>query len=152
MKNLTATICLTIAVLLGSAGESNAQGVDGSWVVTDHAGEAWSANIEEIIGKTQIFDRGWAEGVFFECDFGGRSSVYTSYRIDEFLANKEFILFKELGFLNKYDGEIFVHRITCDGKKQKNRQVLYPFVSIKPDWTKSFYLYEGGIYSLSYQN
>lgn len=152
MRNLTITLCLTIAVLLGGARESNAQGVDGRWVVTDHAGDAWFANVKEIIGKTQTFDKGWAEGVFFECDFGGRSSAFTSYRIDEFLDNKEFVLFKDLGFLKKYDGEVFVHRITCDGQKQKSRQVLYPFISIKPDWTKSFYLYEGGIYSLSYKD
>ena len=60
---IAATICLTIAALFGSAGVSNAQGVDGSWIVVDHAGDAWFANVEEIIGKTQPFDRGWAEVV-----------------------------------------------------------------------------------------
>jgi len=94
MRNLTATLCLAIVVLLVSAGVSNSQGVDGSWVVTDHAGDTWFANVEEIIGKTQMFDRGWAEGVFFESDFRGLSKARTSYRIDEVLANKEFVLFK----------------------------------------------------------
>jgi hypothetical protein len=152
MRELTATLCLTIAVLLGSAGVSYSQGVGGKWTVTEHSGEYWYISPNDVVGKTQYFFKGMSEGVFLNCDYDGQSYTYTTYDKDEFLGNKEFELFKKLKVLEIYDGKVFVHRITCGGLKTGRRQVLYPFVTIKPDWTRAFYLFEGGIFTLKYSS
>ena len=74
----------------------------------------------------------------------------------EFLGNKEFELanqdnafskvFAEHGLLSD-DTKVFVHRITCNGKKVSDRKVLYPFITLDGS-NKAFYVYEGAIIKL----
>lgn len=64
-----------------------AQFVDTKWKVIDHVGETWFSEPEEIIGKHQEFYKGWAEGVFYSCDYAGQSKTYNIYTQKEFLSN-----------------------------------------------------------------
>ena len=99
-----------------------------------------------------------AKGIFYSCDYGGQIKTYNTYSLDEFLTNKEFDLFakyKDQLFKIKNKpvapSEVFVHRITCNGKDDpKKRQVLYPFVTLgdSEKWKKAFYLFEEAIYIL----
>ena len=50
-------------------------------------GEPWFADPSSIIGKDQEFFKGWAEGVFYECDYKGQSKIFTHYQLEEFLEN-----------------------------------------------------------------
>ena len=73
--------------------------------------------------------------------------------------NKEFELvnqkkafskvFEESGLLNE-NTAVFVHRITCNGKKVADRKVLYPFITVDGS-NKAFYVYEGAIITLEYE-
>ncbi len=86
--------------------------------------------------------------MFYSCDYAGQSYTYTRYTPEEFLANKEFALFNdddmELG-----DGQIYVHRISCNGKEEVARRVIYPFVT-QDDSNKAYFLFEGAIYILEH--
>ena len=124
------------------------QFIDTKWKVMDFLGEAWFADTKNIIGKTQDFYKGWSEGVFYSCDYAGQSATYNSYTPDEFLKNKEFSLFKKFK-VNFIDEEIFVHRITCNGKKGFDRKVMYPFIT-QNNSKKGYYVFEGAIYILEY--
>jgi hypothetical protein len=139
---------LPVILALISTTVSEAQFVDTNWKVVGYVGEAWFANPSKIIGKHQYFFKGEAYGVFYVCDFGGQSKTYTKYTPEEFLANKEFVLFNkddiELG-----DGQLYVHRISCNGPEEVARRVLYPFVT-QDDSNKAYYLFEGAIYILEY--
>ena len=56
--------------------------------------------------------------------------------------------FKKLNI--KFDSnKIFVHRITCNGKKGSDRRLMYPFVT-QDNSNKGYYLFEGAIYHLEY--
>ena len=70
----------------------NAQYIDTKWTVTGYFGELWYAEEEDILGKQQEFFKGWADGVFYSCDYAGQSATYNSYTIKEFIENKEFEL------------------------------------------------------------
>ena len=61
-----------------------AQFLDAKWTVTEYFGELWYAEEEDIIGKQQQFFEGWADGVFYSCDYAGQSSTYNAYTIKEF--------------------------------------------------------------------
>lgn len=132
--------------------------IDTKWTVTDYFGELWFAEEQDIIGKQQEFYKGWAEGAFYSCDYAGQSKTYNTYKLDDFLANKEFDLFKNENVFSKVfsvddkingDTFFFVHRITCNGLKVSDRNVMYPFVTV--DGTnKGFYIYEGAIIILQY--
>ena len=59
----------------------NAQYIDTKWTVTGYFGELWYAEEEDILGKQQEFFKGWADGVFYSCDYAGQSAtclLYTS--------------------------------------------------------------------------
>ena len=127
---------------------SVAQFIDTKWKVIGYVGETWFANPENIIGKYQAFYKGFANGVFYSCDYAGQSMTYNTYSLQDFLRNKEFKLFKENNVLLK-DTTIFVHRITCNGKKDSDRKVMYPFVTVDKS-TKAYYLFEGAIFLLQY--
>ena len=119
------------------------QFIDTKWKVMDFLGEAWFADTKNIIGKTQDFYKGWSKGVFYSCDYAGQSATYNSYTPDEFLKNKEFSLFKK--FKVKFiDEEIFVHRITCNGKKGFDRKVMYPIIT-QNNSKKGYYAFEGPV-------
>mgnify|MGYP001397323019 CR=1 FL=1 len=117
----------------------NAQYIDTKWTVTGYFGELWYAEEEDILGKQQEFFKGWADGVFYSCDYAGQSATYNSYKIKEFIENKEFELvnqdnafskvFTQNGLTNE-NSKVFVHRITCNGKKVVDRKVLYPFITV----------------------
>ena len=136
----------------------NAQYIDTKWTVTGYFGELWFADEEDILGKQQEFFKGWADGVFYSCDYAGQSKTYNTYTIQEFLENSEFGLvnqdkafskvFAENGLFNQ-NTKVFVHRITCNGIKVGDRRVLYPFITV--DGTnKAFYVYEGAIITLKF--
>ncbi len=114
--------------------------------VTDYVGETWFANPNEIIGKEQMYHKGYAEGVFYSCDFAGQSFTNTSYTREEFLENKEFILFKKHN-IEFNNSDIVVYRITCNGENDSDRRVLYPFVR-QDRGNIAYYLFEGAIYTL----
>ena len=116
------------------------------WKVSSFVGETWFSKPEDIIGKYQEFFKGWAEGVFYSCNYAGQSVTYNSYSPSEFLGNKEFSLFGETHVeLNQH--KVYVHRITCNGKNGNDRKVLYPFVT-QENSRKAYYLFEGAIFTL----
>lgn len=146
MKSILAAFAI---ILLSSP--ANADFIDTEWQVSGFAGEAWYADTTEIVGKTQYFERGFAEGVFYTCDFEGQSASYTTYSsVDAFLENPEFETFNLVAENLRNAGDtIFVHRISCNGSgNPANRRVLYPFVTTDQR-ASAFYLFEGAIYILS---
>ena len=134
----------------------SAQYIDTKWTVTGYFGEFWFAEEANIFGKQQEISKGWADGVFYSCDYAGQSATYKTYTMTEFLRNKEFELvnqgnafskvFAEHGLMSD-DTKVFVHRITCNGKKVSDRKVLYPFITVDGS-NKAFYVYEGAIIKL----
>ena len=127
---------------------ASAQFVDTNWTVVEVKGETWYANSSAILGQVQSFEKGWAQGPFFNCDFDGLSKTYTSYKKPKnLLKNPEFRLLKDLD-LEFNDGRIFVHRISCEGYGvAKKRMVLYPFITQEGS-TKAYYIFEGAVYAL----
>ena len=139
---------LIVSCTLASIGPVSAQMIDAKWTVTKYAGEAWFTEPDAFVGRTQRFYKGEAEGVFYSCNYEGQSMTYHRYEMAEFLTNKEFDDFAKLGNQLGITGEtVFVHRITCNGKSEKTRRVLYPFVTVEPG-NKAYYLFEGAIYEL----
>ena len=130
---------------------ASANFVETKWEVKEYFGEAWYAEPESIIGKFQEFYKGYAKGVFYNCDYEGQSYIYTKYEsLEEFLENKEFLLFnKYIGKIEKLGGNIYVHRITCNGNNELNRKVFYPFITFE-NFNIAYYLFEGAIYKLEY--
>ena len=139
---------------------TSAQFLDAKWKVTEYFGELWYAEEEDIIGKQHQFFKGWADGVFYSGDYAGQSKTYNAYSIKEFLKNKQFELinqyrvfspvFAKNGLVDK-NTKVFVHRITCNGRKVVDRKVLYPFITVNGS-KKAFYVYEGAIITLSLAN
>ena len=137
----------------------SARYIDTKWTVTGYFEELWFAEKEDILGKHQEFYKGWADGVFYACDFAGQSATYNTHPIKEFLVNKEFELvnqekafskvFEEIGLLNE-NTDVYVHRITCNEKKIADRKVLYPFITVD-GFDKAFYVYEGAIIILKFE-
>ena len=58
-------------------------------------------------------------------------------------------VFEESGLMNE-NTDVFVHRITCNGKKIADRKVLYPFITVDGS-DKAFYVYEGAIIILKFE-
>jgi hypothetical protein len=126
---------------------ANAQFIDTKWTVVKSVGEAWFEKPKNVIGKTQEFYKGWADGYFFQCDYEGQSATYTKYSLNQFFNNPEFEIFKKEKNNLSFSGKnIFVHRISCNG----NKRILYPFVTVEPG-NKAYYLFEGAIYILEYK-
>ena len=133
----------------GATLPARAQFIDTTWTVTGFDGEAWFIDPAAAKGKTQTFDKGFAEGLFFNCDFAGLSATYTTYAPDDFFANPEFVLFKPVEeAVRMTGGRVYVHRITCEGQGDPvKRQVIYPFVT-SDDHETAYYLFEGGVFTL----
>ena len=160
LKSLNKILTKVVAVgfLLTFPTILSAQYIDTKWTVTGYFGELWFAEEEDILGKYQEFYKGWADGVFYSCDYAGQSKTYNTYTIKELLGNKEFGLvnqdrafskvFAENGLTNE-NTKVFVHRITCNGKKVSERKVLYPFITVDRS-NKAFYVYEGAIITLKF--
>ncbi|WP_281841206.1 hypothetical protein [Sinisalibacter aestuarii] len=122
--------------------------IDTDWSVAGFTGEAWFINPQSVIGKSQEFYRGFAQGVFYTCDYAGQSSTYTRYDNDAFFANPEFELFLPLREdMTQGSETLFVHRITCEGDDDPaKRRVMYPFVTNEAR-KSAWYLFEGGVFS-----
>ena len=131
--------------------QASANFVETKWEVKEYFGEAWYAEPESIIGKFQEFYNGYSKGVFYNCDYEGQSYTYTKYEsLEEFLKNKEFFLFnKYIDNIEILSGDIYVHRITCNGNNELSRKVFYPFITFN-DLKVGYYLFEGAIYKLQY--
>ncbi|MQX45739.1 hypothetical protein [Sinorhizobium medicae] len=145
MKKLALMLVATVAAF-----PAKADFIDTTWSVVGWTGEAWYIDTNSVIGKTQRFYKGEAEGVFYQCSFQGQSATYTTYdTVDEFLANPEFKLFKPAEEALRLSGpQVFVHRITCEGDgNPENRRVLYPFVTTQKRHS-AYYIFEGGFFSL----
>ncbi len=144
LKSFALASLLAVLPLTG-----HAQFVDTEWRVTAFTGEAWFIKPDDVIGKTQQFYKGDADGAFFQCPYAGMSKTYTTYSVDDFLANPEFKLFAPAAEGLRQGGQkVFVHRISCAGKGDPAmRRVIYPFVTTeKPD--AAYYLFEGGFFTL----
>lgn len=142
-----------LAALICLGAPARADFLDTLWRVTAFDGEAWFAKPETIIGRTQEFYKGWAEGVFHACDYDGQSATYTAYDdADAFLANPEFALFSSVADAMRADGgKVFVHRISCNGKGDPaRRRTLYPVVTNEVR-KQAWHLFEGGVYTLTAQ-
>ena len=118
------------------------------WDLVKFVGERWQSKWyeehQDLKDKYQSFYKGYAEGMFYECDAKGQSYIYNTYTPDEFFSNPEMELFKKnKEELNFSEEDIFVHRITC----AKTSDVLYPFVTQSKN-KNAFYQFEGGIYVL----
>ncbi|PIE14860.1 MAG: hypothetical protein CSA68_09325 [Rhodobacterales bacterium] len=123
--------------------------IDTRWSVVDFTGEAWFISPQSVIDQSQTFNRGYAEGVFYTCEYAGQSSTYTQYNNAAFFANPEFELFLPLQEEMTLSSEVlFVHRITCEGGGNPDkRRVMYPFVTNEAR-KSAWYLFEGGVFSL----
>lgn len=116
-----------------------------TWVVEKYIGSGAYSDPEELVGKTQRFFKGLAEGAFFNCDYGGLVSDYATYTNEEFFNNKQFKLFlqqkSKLNFpINK---NIYVEKLTC----ADNKTVFFPFIQFE-DGEMAFYEFDMVIYKL----
>jgi len=147
MKKVPKILSATLGAVLSSAAQADF--IDTRWSVVGFSGEAWFINPQSVIGQSQTFNRGYAEGVFYNCDYAGQSSSYTRYDNDAFFANPEFELFLPLREEMTLSSEaLFVHRITCEGGgNPAKRRVMYPFVTNEAR-KSAWYLFEGGVFSL----
>jgi hypothetical protein len=118
---------------------------DGIWKVTDVVGESWFSLNKRHIGKTQEFYKGYADGVFFTCNYKGLVTTSDSYPLNEFLNKTEFKLFKkykaELDL--KEEGNTIVTRKTCTGNSFNKE--MYPIVTFT-DWNKAYHLKNSAIF------
>lgn len=147
MKTVPMILAATIGAILSAPAQADF--IDTRWSVVGFTGEAWFINPQSVIGQSQTFNRGYAEGVFYNCDYAGQSSSYTRYENDAFFANSEFELFLPLREEMTLSSEaLFVHRITCEGGgNPAKRRVMYPFVTNEAR-KSAWYLFEGGVFSL----
>ena len=147
-------------ILLTMLFPAKADMVETTWFVDSFVGDPTFADPEKILGQKQMFYKGSAKGVFYSCNYSGQTMTYNTYSLNELLTNKEFDLFAKyknqlFKIKNKpvTPSEVFVHRITCNGKDNpKKRRVLYPFVTLgdSEKWKRAFYLCEEAIYILKY--
>lgn len=140
---------LAVSFYAALSGAALADFVDTRWVVTGFTGKAWYINTQTVIGQSQTFNKGYAEGVFYNCNYAGQSSTYTAYDNDTFFSNPEFALFLPLREGMTLSSEtLFVHRITCEGNGDPaRRNVMYPFVTNEAR-KSAWYIFEGGVFEL----
>ena len=151
MKKKLLFIFILITVFPNSAYSAPVDNV--RWEVIKFVGDKWNTKPKNIIGKFQTWERYMpTEGVFYNCPTqtnvnASESKTYNTYKLDEFLENKKFKLFKkyrkQLGLPN---ANYYVQRITCEGD-DKYRSVLYPFITPNKN-DVAYYPFEGGIYVL----
>ena len=140
---------IATACAVGLAAPASADFIDTTWTVTGFTGDAIFVDPDALIGQTQYFERGFAEGAFFACDFEGLAATYTRYEGEAFFANPEFARFGLLrDVMTDASEAIFVHRISCagDGDASRRRQ-LYPFVTNETR-SHAWHLFEGGVFTL----
>ncbi len=134
---------------MGLAAPASADFIDTTWTVTGFAGDASFIDPDGLIGQTQGFDAGFAEGAFFSCDFLGLTAAFNRYGNADFFDNPEFALFAPLRDMMTDESEtIFVHRISCaGGGDARQRAQLYPFITNETR-SRAWYLFEGGVFTL----
>ena len=147
MKPVSTILAAAFGALLFTPAQADF--IDTRWSVVGFTGEAWFIDPQSVIGQSQTFNRGYAEGVFYNCDYAGQSSSYTPYDNEAFFTNPEFELFLPLREEMTLSSEtLFVHRVTCEGGgNPAKRHVMYPFVTNEAR-KSAWYLFEGGVFSL----
>lgn len=144
--------CLILCATLGLATPVQADFLETTWLVKKFTGEPWFLEPSDFIGQSQFFFKGYAEGVFYSCNYDGQSQTYTTYGLREFFKVPDFETFKLVQKeITNGSQKVFVHRITCarpNGSPQP--YVLYPFVTTDTR-NQAWYLLEGGIFSLQSQ-
>lgn len=146
-------LILSFAIICNISSAVCADFIDTYWKVKKFTGEEWYIDTTEMIDRGQSFYKGFAEGVFYNCNYEGQSATYTTYTINEFFANPEFKLFVPLADeISQGATSIFVHRITCAGTTNpESRDLIYPLVT--NDLRKfAWYLFEGGVYTMENDN
>ena len=135
-------IILTFGVLISS---SYAYPVKTTWVVEKYIGTAPYSKPEELVGKTQRFFKGLAEGAFFNCDYGSLVSNYATYTYEEFFNDKQFTLFlqQKLKLDFPTNKKVYVEKLTC----ADNKSVLFPFIQFE-DGETAYYEFDMVIYQL----
>ena len=144
MKKLISIIILSLFL----SGNAYSSPVKTTWVIEKYIGSGAYSDPEKLVGKTQRFFKGLAEGAFFNCDYGGLVSDYATYTNEEFFNNKQFRLFlqqkSKLNFpINK---KIYVEKLTC----ADNKTVLFPFIQFEDDEI-AFYEFDMVIYQLRHK-
>ena len=150
LKRATACRHLISGLVMASSTCAAAQAdfIETTWTVEKFTGTAWFVQPEKVIGQTQMFNGGYAEGAFYSCDSNGQSMTYTTYTNEDFFKNPEFDQFIPLKGDMEADSEmLYVHRITCNGNDLVPPRVLYPFVTNETR-ERAWYLYEGGVFSI----
>lgn len=89
--------------------------LDGTWIVEGYSFFPISAMDAEAadayLGKEQYFERGFAEGPFFACEFQGLSAGYDVRDVAGFMSDPENRVYAEAGLSG---GRLFEHEITCE--------------------------------------
>lgn len=140
----------TLLVFFSVTAPAQADFLETNWIVEKFTGELWFLDASDFVGETQSFQGGYADGVFYACNYDGQSMTYTSYAVDDFFTNPAFRAFEPVrDEIHHEAATVFVHRVTCarpDGSTHP--VVLYPFVT-NDVRDQSWYLLEGGVFSLS---
>ena len=123
--------------------------IETTWTITAIAGEWFVGDAADLIGQTQAFEGGWAEGAFYSCDFAGQTMGYTVWGVEDFLANPEFAAFDAVADdLRALDSPLYVHRITCLGVDAPDaRAVMHPFVT-NDSHAVAHYAFGGAVFTL----
>mgnify|MGYP003389827494 FL=1 len=143
MKKLLAIVVL--GLLFGGNATSNATPVQTTWVIEKYLLSGAFLDGEKLVGKTQRFHKGLAEGAFFNCNNGGLNSWYATYSYEEFFNNKQFEYFLQNKSILNFptDKKIYVEKLTC----ADNKSVLFPFIQFE-DEDIGFYEFDNGFYQL----
>ena len=106
---------ISLAVVAGAEAEDFYPRLDGAWIVEGYSFFPISAMDAEAadayIGKVQYFEKGFAEGPFFACDFQGLSAGYEVRDLAEFMSEPENRVYAKAGLSG---GKFFEHDIACE--------------------------------------
>ncbi|MGK2740067.1 hypothetical protein ACSHT0_04175 [Tepidicaulis sp. LMO-SS28] len=118
----------TLALAFMACAPANAGGklptLDGTWTVEGYSFFPISAMDAEAadayLGKEQYFEKGFAEGPFFACEFQGLSAGYDVRDVAEFMSDPENRIYAEAGLSG---GRLFEHEIACEGTGAELRMI-----------------------------
>jgi|GEM_PF-4671818 len=98
--------------------------LDGAWTVEGYSFFPITAMDAEAadayLGKEQYFERGFAQGPFFACEFQGLSAGYEVRDVAEFMSDPENRVYSEAGLGG---GRLFEHEITCEESGAELRMI-----------------------------
>lgn len=119
--------------------------LDGTWVVDSYTFRPISAmdaeGADAYLGRTQYFEKGFAEGPFFNCDFEGLSLSYKIRDVAGFMQDPDNIPYAEAGLSG---GQFLEHDIACE----KNGDRLTMLTS--ENAMEAFIGFDGVIFHLNY--